>query len=125
MSDSSVNPDSVDQIKSISPDDEKTFTVCILNQDWDTAPVLGPKRVLDMSADGATTTVDWQGDRHLWFHCARGTTGCNDFATILASKLLTGQVYIVATASDHSMMDFPADIFDIISATHARRPPPG
>ncbi len=125
MSDSSAGQDTKPDIKATSPDDDKTFIVCMISQNWDAAPVLGPKRVLDMSADGTADSVAWEGGRHLWFHCVRETAGMNEFASVLAGRALIGEVYIVMTEQDHSMADFPADIFGVITTTHARRPPTG
>lgn len=110
------------QVRRVTPDDVKTFTVCTISQDWGTAPVLGPKGVAEMAADGAVDFTSWQDGRHLCFHVVRDTAGHNDFATGLADRVLTGLVYIVVTGQDHSMMDFPADIFDVLSRMHADRP---
>jgi hypothetical protein len=115
--------DSVVRMRRAGPTDDGKFTVCTISRDGDTAPVLEPKKIADMATDGTSTSVVWRDGRSLWFHCVRGTTGANELASALAGKTMTGEVYIVVTEQDYSMMDFPADIFAVITTVHARRTP--
>lgn len=101
------------QAKPIDSNDEKVFTVCVLSLDKNIAPVLVPKKVGAMAADGCPVILNWEDGRHLCYHRVKGTTGINRFASMLANKPMFGEVYIVMTAADHLMIDFSQDVFDL------------